>query len=75
MAKRQTRRTVSLKGTTCQRLKNYCERNGLSVSGYLESLVGPALDREGDPVVVQADIPIPPKPAAPADHPSAHFTF
>ena len=36
MAKRQTRRSISVKGITYQRLKNFCEEQSLSVSGYLE---------------------------------------
>ena len=33
MAKRQTRRSISVKGITYQRLKNFCEDQNLSVSG------------------------------------------
>ena len=44
MAKRQTRRSISVKGITYQRLKDYCEACGLSVSGYLEDIIAEKLD-------------------------------
>lgn len=81
MAKRQTRRSISVKGITYQRLKNFCEDQGLSVSGYLEEIIAQRLD--------EADVPVPekleprPQPVA-ATQPregggdeiiSQHFTF
>lgn len=50
MAKRQTRRSISVKGITYQRLKDYCESSGLSVSGYLEDIIAEKLDAAGVPV-------------------------
>jgi len=50
MAKRQTRRSISVKGITYQRLKDYCESTGLSVSGYLEDIIAEKLDAAGVPV-------------------------
>ena len=47
--KRQTRRAVSLKGLTYQRLQAYCYSNELSVSGYLEDLIRETLDAAGQP--------------------------
>jgi len=43
MAKTGTRRSISIKGITYQRLKDYCEALGISVSGYVEDLVGERL--------------------------------
>ena len=80
MAKRQTRRSISVKGITYQRLKNFCEDQGLSVSGYLEQIIAERLD--------EADVPVPeklePRPQPAAQKPregggdeiiSQHFTF
>jgi len=78
MAKRQTRRSISVKGITYQRLKNFCETQGLSVSGYLEDIIGKRLD--------EADVPVPervePRPEVAVKSPhepdtiiSQHFTF
>lgn len=78
MAKRQTRRSISVKGITYQRLKNFCESQGMSVSGYLEDIIARRLD--------EANVPIPekvePRPE-PVQKPqrdqdeiiSQHFTF
>lgn len=50
MAKRQTRRSISVKGITYQRLKDYCDAHDLSVSGYLEEIIAEKLDAAGVPV-------------------------
>jgi hypothetical protein len=50
MGKRQTRRTISLKGLTYQRLKDYCDAEGHSVSGYLEDIIKVRLDALRVPV-------------------------
>jgi hypothetical protein len=50
MAKRQTRRSISVKGLTYQRLKNFCETQNLSVSGYLEDIIGQRLDAANVPI-------------------------
>ncbi|MCA9635691.1 MAG: hypothetical protein KC420_06630 [Myxococcales bacterium] len=76
MAKRQTRRSISVKGITYQRLKDYCEASGLSVSGYLEDIIAEKLDAAGVPVptVVKAR----PQPKLGGDVEeivSQHFTF
>ena len=81
MAKRQTRRSISVKGITYQRLKNFCEDTGLSVSGYLEQIIADKLDAQNVPVPEKVE----PRPA-PARQPegptgeepaiiSQHFTF
>lgn len=68
MAKRQTRRSISVKGITYQRLKNFCEDQNLSVSGYLEDIIASRLDEANVPVPEKVD----PRPAAvPAGAPSA----
>jgi hypothetical protein len=50
MAKKQTRRSISVKGITYQRLKAYCDANKKSVSGYLEEIIAEKLDAMGAPV-------------------------
>lgn len=81
MAKRQTRRSISVKGITYQRLKNFCEAQGLSVSGYLEDIIANRLDEANVPVPERVDPrPEPPvtKPGVPHDPDeiiSQHFTF
>ena len=81
MAKRQTRRSISVKGLTYQRLKNFCEDTGLSVSGYLEQIIADKLDSQNVPVPEKVEPrAAPPRPSegAPGDEPviiSQHFTF
>lgn len=80
MAKRQTRRSISVKGITYQRLKNFCEAQGLSVSGYLEDIIANRLDEANVPVPERVDPRPEPvtKPGAPHDPDeiiSQHFTF
>ncbi len=50
MAKRQTRRSISVKGITYQRLKDFCDANDKSVSGFLEEIIADRLDAAGVPV-------------------------
>jgi hypothetical protein len=76
MAKRQTRRSISVKGITYQRLKNFCEEQSLSVSGYLEDIIAAKLDAANVPVPERVDPR--PKPKAsgePEEIVSQHFTF
>lgn len=76
MAKRQTRRSISVKGITYQRLKDYCEAYGLSVSGYLEDIIAEKLDAAGVPVpTVVKHEPVPQKPVDVDEIVSQHFTF
>ena len=78
MAKRQTRRSISVKGITYQRLKNFCEEGGLSVSGYLEQIIADKLDSQNVPVPERVEPrPVAAKPneSDEASIPSAHFTF
>ena len=40
MAKKQTRRSISVSKSTYERLKTYCETNGISMSQFIERRVG-----------------------------------
>lgn len=40
MAKKQTRRSISVSRVTYERLKAYCETNGISMSQFVETRVG-----------------------------------
>lgn len=80
MAKRQTRRSISVKGITYQRLKNFCETQGLSVSGYLEDIIANRLDEANVPVPERVDprpeaITVGGPPHEPDEIISQHFTF
>ena len=76
MGKRQTRRTISLKGLTYQRLKDYCDAEGHSVSGYLEDMIKERLDalRVPVPETLRPRGPTP-KRAVDLDAASGIFTF
>jgi hypothetical protein len=45
MAKKQSRRSVSLSRSTYERLKAYCETNNLSMSAFVEGRIGDFLGR------------------------------
>jgi hypothetical protein len=75
MAKRQTRRSISVKGITYQRLKNFCEEQSLSVSGYLEDIIAAKLDAANVPVPERVDPRPKPKSNEPEEIISQHFTF
>jgi hypothetical protein len=45
MAKKQTRRSISVSRNTYERLKVYCETQGISMSQFVESRVGDFLGR------------------------------
>jgi hypothetical protein len=45
MAKRQTRRSISVSRSTYERLRAYCETNGISMSQFVEHRVGDYLGR------------------------------
>ncbi|WP_152629956.1 hypothetical protein [Haliangium ochraceum] len=45
MAKKQTRRSISVSRGTYERLKSYCETHGISMSQFVESRVGDFLGR------------------------------
>jgi hypothetical protein len=76
MAKRQTRRSISVSGATYHRVKAYCESTGQSVSGYVEQLIGERMDEAGVPVPEVVPSYPRPKPVVYAeDIDSAHWTF
>ena len=62
MAKKQTRRSISVSRTTYERLKAFCEANNISMSQLVETRVNDFL---GEGAVI---IPVPssPRPAMPA---------
>lgn len=45
MAKKQSRRSVSLNRTTYERLRTYCETNSISMSEFVETRIGDFLGR------------------------------
>lgn len=75
MGKIQTRRTISLKGLTYQRLQKYCKARGYSMSGYLEMVVSEKLDAAGVPEETELRTSGRPVPERPEDIISQHFTF
>lgn len=77
MATRKTRRSISVKGITYQRLRDYCDATGASVSGYLEEIIAEKLDAAGVPVPAVLKVkPRPmPEPVYSEDIPEQIFTF
>ena len=63
MAKKQTRRSISVSRTTYERLKAFCEANNISMSQLVETRVNDFL---GD------GTPVPTTPSQP--RPTAHLT-
>jgi len=76
MAKRQTRRSISVKGITYQRLKDFCDAHDKSVSGFLEEIIAERLDAVGAPIPTVLK-PRPQRSAMPESEEivSQHFTF
>ena len=56
MAKKQTRRSISVSRTTYERLKAFCEANNISMSQLVETRVNDFLG-EGGVTVIPASIP------------------
>lgn len=79
MAKVQTRRTISVKGITYQRLQGHCAATGQSVSGWLEKVIAEKMDAAGVPVPTE----VRPRPGRTyrtkaereAEDTAAHFSF
>ena len=77
MAKKQTRRSISVSRTTYERLKAFCESNNISMSQFVETRVGDFLGQgEGTTTTVELDhpggrpaAPRPTAPSAPQSHP------
>jgi len=65
MAKKQTRRSISVSRTTYERLKAFCEANNISMSQFVETRVGDFLgSNEGITTITPvAPRPTPPQPA------------
>src|SRR3954464_13137594 len=62
MAKKQTRRSISVSRTTYERLKAFCESNNISMSQFVETRVGDFLGNEGGTVTVDVIRPTLPRP-------------
>ncbi|MFN0252100.1 MAG: hypothetical protein ACKV2T_34810 [Kofleriaceae bacterium] len=67
MAKKQTRRSISVSRTTYERLKAFCEANNISMSQLVETRVNDFLGEGTVPAVTIT--PTAPRPAAPAPRP------
>ena len=64
MAKKQTRRSISVSRTTYERLKAFCESNNISMSQFVETRVGDFLGQnEG----TTSFIPSQPRPQLPTN--------
>jgi hypothetical protein len=79
MAKKQTRRSISVSKSTYERLKTYCEANGVSMSQFIERRVGDYLSCSQtlpEPVSIREtrEEPLAPKPSRPLT-PDQIFTF
>ena len=69
MAKKQTRRSISVSRTTYERLKAFCETNNISMSQLVETRVNDFL---GDaPVPAASTTPVMPRPVVPRPMPPA----
>jgi hypothetical protein len=66
MAKKQTRRSISVSRGTYERLKAYCETNQISMSQFVERRVGDYLGRSGAAPQPAASAPSAPAPLAQA---------
>jgi hypothetical protein len=62
MAKKQTRRSISVSRTTYERLKAFCESNNISMSQFVETRVGDFLGQNEGTTSV---IPTTPRPTQP----------
>jgi hypothetical protein len=71
MAKKQTRRSISVSRTTYERLKAFCETNNISMSQFVETRVGDFLGGgEGTTTIVPTQPrPVVPAPARPVSAP------
>jgi hypothetical protein len=73
MAKKQTRRSISVSRTTYERLKAFCESNNISMSQFVETRVGDFLGQGEGTTTVELTRPTAPRPSmpAPSSSPSA----
>lgn len=58
MAKKQTRRSISVSRDTYNRLRAYCETNGISMSRFVEMRVGDFLGRAEKTAPVEKTEPL-----------------
>jgi hypothetical protein len=68
MAKKQTRRSISVSRTTYERLKAFCESNNISMSQFVETRVGDFLGQGEGTVTIEGELPrapIAPRPVQP----------
>jgi len=67
MAKKQTRRSISVSRMTYERLKAFCESNNISMSQFVETRVGDFLGQSEGTVTMlpRPSLPTPSRPAAP----------
>jgi hypothetical protein len=65
MAKKQTRRSISVSRTTYERLKAFCESNNISMSQFVETRVGDFLGGDSAPTV-ELNRPAAPRPTIPS---------
>lgn len=75
MAKKQTRRSISVKGSTYRRFKIRCEREGVSVSGAIEDLLAPLIEGIEDPGAEAYPLSRRRPQSSPEEIASQHFTF
>src|SRR3990167_7356145 len=71
MAKKQTRRSISVSRTTYERLKSFCETNNISMSQFVETRVGDFLGQGEATTTVDITRPSAPRPAPISSVPSA----
>jgi hypothetical protein len=70
MAKKQTRRSISVSRTTYERLKAFCESNNISMSQFVETRVGDFLGSNEGTTTVDVIRPTPPRPVTPGPLPA-----
>ena len=66
MAKKQTRRSISVSRTAYERLKAFCETSGISMSQFVESGIHEKLDDAGAAPGMVSVVPTAPRPVAQA---------
>jgi hypothetical protein len=66
MAKKQTRRSISVSRTTYERLKAFCESNNISMSQFVETRVGDFLGEGAATTTIDTTRPPTPRPSSPA---------
>jgi hypothetical protein len=72
MAKKQTRRSISVSRTTYERLKAFCESNNISMSQLVENRVNDFLGGDQPPATTPRPAPAPsaPRPMMPSPGPA-----